>query len=230
MIRVVHPGSGCWLLPIPDPGSRGLKGTGSRIRIRNTACNFLSFSLFFCQMFQNFSILASKFNFLGKKMLFSNCFICLEFIPIRIGRTRPDLDPDQQHCSIMDGMIVHCDESRSQNIKNLCSKKDDQIGIDNLWSNSSAIYYEQGLRHITVKHWYSHVWLTQGFWCVSGEQLPAVNTWVKLIEIKLLICTMATVPLIWPSDGAGQGVRVCAPLPGVSQVWERKGRSPLQRL
>jgi hypothetical protein len=24
---------------------------------------------------------------------------------------------------------------------------------------------------------------------VSGEQLPAVNTWVKLIEIKLLICT-----------------------------------------
>ncbi len=27
---------------------------------------------------------------------------------------------------------------------------------------------------------------------MSGEQLPAVNTWVKLIEIKLLICTMAT--------------------------------------
>jgi hypothetical protein len=25
-------------LPIPDPGSRGQKGTGSRIRIRNTAC------------------------------------------------------------------------------------------------------------------------------------------------------------------------------------------------
>ncbi len=24
---------------------------------------------------------------------------------------------------------------------------------------------------------------TQGFWCVSGEQLPAVNTWVKLKEI-----------------------------------------------
>ncbi len=43
MIRVVHPGS--WIrildpdpdfLPIPDPGSRGQKGTGSRIRIRNT--------------------------------------------------------------------------------------------------------------------------------------------------------------------------------------------------
>ncbi len=24
------------LLPIPDPGSRGFKGTGSRIRVRNT--------------------------------------------------------------------------------------------------------------------------------------------------------------------------------------------------
>jgi hypothetical protein len=31
------------------------------------------------------------------------------------------------------------------------------------------------------------------------------------------------------SVGAGQGVRVCAPLPGVSQVWEREGRSPLKR-
>ncbi len=31
MIRVVHPGSGCWLSPIPDPGSRGQKGTQSRI-------------------------------------------------------------------------------------------------------------------------------------------------------------------------------------------------------
>ena len=37
MIRVVHPGSGWWLSPIPDPGgSRGQKGTQSRIRIRNT--------------------------------------------------------------------------------------------------------------------------------------------------------------------------------------------------
>jgi hypothetical protein len=41
MIRVVHPGS--WIpgpdadfLPIPDPGSKGQKGIGSRIRIRNT--------------------------------------------------------------------------------------------------------------------------------------------------------------------------------------------------
>ncbi len=36
MIRVVRPGSGCWLSPIPDPRSRGQKGTQSRIRIRNT--------------------------------------------------------------------------------------------------------------------------------------------------------------------------------------------------
>jgi hypothetical protein len=41
MIRVVHPGSripdpDADFLPIPNPGSRGQKGTGSRIRIRNT--------------------------------------------------------------------------------------------------------------------------------------------------------------------------------------------------
>jgi hypothetical protein len=28
-------------LPIPDPGSRGQKGTGSRIRIRNTDCRYI---------------------------------------------------------------------------------------------------------------------------------------------------------------------------------------------
>jgi hypothetical protein len=42
MIRVVHPGSRIRMLTfypsrIPDPRSRGQKGTGSRIRIRNTA-------------------------------------------------------------------------------------------------------------------------------------------------------------------------------------------------
>jgi hypothetical protein len=31
------PKSGIRKKPIPDPGSRGKKGTGSRIRIRNTA-------------------------------------------------------------------------------------------------------------------------------------------------------------------------------------------------
>jgi hypothetical protein len=41
MIRVVHPRSGSLIrilifLLIPEPGSRGPKGTGSRIRIRNT--------------------------------------------------------------------------------------------------------------------------------------------------------------------------------------------------
>ncbi len=34
MIRVVHPASGSWLFT--HPGSRGHKGTGSRIRISNT--------------------------------------------------------------------------------------------------------------------------------------------------------------------------------------------------
>ncbi len=33
------PGSGKNLFRIPDPGSRGQKGTGSRIRIRNTDSN-----------------------------------------------------------------------------------------------------------------------------------------------------------------------------------------------
>ncbi len=37
-------------LPIPDPRSRGLKGTGSRIRIRNTANN--AAHLFFVKEFQ----------------------------------------------------------------------------------------------------------------------------------------------------------------------------------
>ncbi len=36
MIRVVYPGSGSWFFTIPDPGSRGQKGNGSRIQIRNT--------------------------------------------------------------------------------------------------------------------------------------------------------------------------------------------------
>ncbi len=40
MIRVVHPGSR--MLTFSHPGSRGQKGTQSRIRIRNTAgsCDF----------------------------------------------------------------------------------------------------------------------------------------------------------------------------------------------
>jgi hypothetical protein len=39
MIRVVHPGSESriWILIFTNPRSRGQKGTGSRIRIRNTA-------------------------------------------------------------------------------------------------------------------------------------------------------------------------------------------------
>ena len=34
---IPDPRSGCWLSLIPDPGSRGQKGTRSRIPIRNTA-------------------------------------------------------------------------------------------------------------------------------------------------------------------------------------------------
>jgi hypothetical protein len=37
------PGSG--KKPIPDPGSRGQKGTGSRIRIRNTGKNIIFFAM-----------------------------------------------------------------------------------------------------------------------------------------------------------------------------------------
>jgi hypothetical protein len=41
-IWVWDPGSGIRKKPIPDPGSRGQKGTGSRIRIRNTGFNEVS--------------------------------------------------------------------------------------------------------------------------------------------------------------------------------------------
>jgi hypothetical protein len=37
------PGSGIRKKPIPDPGSRGQKGTGSRIRIRNTGFSTYDF-------------------------------------------------------------------------------------------------------------------------------------------------------------------------------------------
>jgi hypothetical protein len=49
-IWVWDPRSGIRKKPIPDPGSRGQKGTGSRIRIRNTdqndkqTCTFWVFS------------------------------------------------------------------------------------------------------------------------------------------------------------------------------------------
>jgi hypothetical protein len=40
-IWVWDPGSGIRKKPIPDPGSRGQKGTGSRIRIRNTGGQYI---------------------------------------------------------------------------------------------------------------------------------------------------------------------------------------------
>ncbi len=42
-IWIWDPGSGTREKPIPDPGSRGQKGTGSRIRIRNTALKVTSY-------------------------------------------------------------------------------------------------------------------------------------------------------------------------------------------
>ncbi len=39
--EIRDPRSGIRKKPIPDPGSRGQKGTGSRIRIRNTVCQSL---------------------------------------------------------------------------------------------------------------------------------------------------------------------------------------------
>jgi hypothetical protein len=44
MFRVVHPGSGSLLFT--HPGSSGQKGTGFRIRIRNTGYSLLSRHLF----------------------------------------------------------------------------------------------------------------------------------------------------------------------------------------
>jgi hypothetical protein len=41
-IWVWDPGSGKNLFRIPDPGSRGQKGTGSRIRIRNTGPSYMN--------------------------------------------------------------------------------------------------------------------------------------------------------------------------------------------
>jgi hypothetical protein len=59
---------------------------------------------------------------------------------------------------------------------------------------------------------------------VSGEQLPVVNTWFKLIEIILLICTMATsqhnaVPVVKP---AVKSCRDLATPPGNSAVGGKK--------
>jgi hypothetical protein len=46
-IWVWDPGSGIRKKPVPDPGSRGQKGTGSRIRIRNTD-NYRKYCVVYC--------------------------------------------------------------------------------------------------------------------------------------------------------------------------------------
>jgi hypothetical protein len=54
-------GSGIRKKPIPDPGSRGQKGTGSRTRIRNTAVTletlFATLDFFLCKIKEIFVIL-----------------------------------------------------------------------------------------------------------------------------------------------------------------------------
>ncbi len=75
MIGVVHPGSsGCWLLPIPDPGSR-IQGS-KRHRVRNTVgMDVLRFSSFLLYCVQNLNC--------------RNCKRLREFEEIEISRQRP---------------------------------------------------------------------------------------------------------------------------------------------
>jgi hypothetical protein len=54
-------GSGILEKPIPDPGSSGQKGTGSRNRIRNTEFSYMFFSDINLSRFSDMSIL----EFLG---------------------------------------------------------------------------------------------------------------------------------------------------------------------
>ncbi len=49
-IWVWDPGSGIRKKPIPDPKSRGQKGTGSLIRIRNTAFNSIYVIYFYAKI------------------------------------------------------------------------------------------------------------------------------------------------------------------------------------
>jgi hypothetical protein len=52
-------GSGIWKKPFPDPGSRGKKGTGSRMRIRNNAFLFF-FLLNFYAFLSNFFFVSNQ--------------------------------------------------------------------------------------------------------------------------------------------------------------------------
>jgi hypothetical protein len=72
-------GSGIRKKPIPDPGSRGQKGTGSRIRIRNTAevlassLAYLFYRLFYSLL--PYLLLSSRgFSFLGSLYLLPRGF------------------------------------------------------------------------------------------------------------------------------------------------------------
>jgi hypothetical protein len=92
-------------------------------------CRILTQDLYYCQMYHNFQYFGQHIEISLKKVWFLlfNFFICLELIWYRSGsagsgsskimQNRPDLDPESQNCSIMDGMIVHCHEGHAQKFK-----------------------------------------------------------------------------------------------------------------
>ncbi len=62
-------------------------------------------------------------------------------------------------------------------------------------------------------------------WLVSTEQLPAVNTWFKLIEIILLICTMATIYFFGGRECVGHSFAYVAHFVFLRDVWIRAQRA-----
>jgi len=94
-------GSGIRKKPIPDPGSRGPKGTGSRIRIRNTGRRtfFLS-SLDFCglHIFLCVKLYSDPFGSGSESERFDRIRIrILQNIRI-LSDSDSDSDSDPQHC------------------------------------------------------------------------------------------------------------------------------------
>jgi hypothetical protein len=74
MMRDVHPGSGSRIriltfLPIPDPGSRGQKGTGSRIRIRNGTLEHIKYTLNSLPLLQGWDVGVAGLKVGGKRRL-----------------------------------------------------------------------------------------------------------------------------------------------------------------
>jgi hypothetical protein len=75
-------GSGIRKKPIPDPGSRGQKGTGSRIRIRNTGCPFHFMNYFFFRCRHNIWV---WYRYpLGKPVIEAGLWVLLIRYPVPI--------------------------------------------------------------------------------------------------------------------------------------------------